>query len=107
MIKSIDATELKKKLDNNDQIILIDCREQQEWDEGHIKEAEFMPLSNWENEYSKYEDAKDKEIILQCRSGKRSMTLANHLEAKGFTNLTNLEGGILGWVESGNPVVED
>lgn len=102
-IKSMDANELKKTIDSGEKIVLIDCREQSEWDAGHIKEAVFMPLSNFDEEMKKLEnlESKDTKLVLQCRSGKRSMTACKLLEENGFTDLTNLEGGILGWLNEG------
>lgn len=104
MINRIYALELKEKLDSDKKIVLIDCREQNEWDTGHIKEAKLMPLGQIE-ELSKNLD-KNSKIIIQCRSGQRSMRACMFLEDQGFTDLTNLEGGIIGWVQSGYPIVE-
>jgi len=101
-IKTLDSKGLKEKLDKGENIILVDCREQDEWDDGHIEQASLMPLSNFESEAEKLTD-KNAEIILQCRSGKRSLQAATYLEEQGFSNLTNLEGGILGWIEQGLP----
>ncbi len=96
--------ELKAKLDAGEDIRLIDCREQGEWDEAHIEAAEFMPLSNFEEEMQKLTD-KEATIIMQCRSGARSMRACMALQGEGFENLFNLEGGILAWNEKGYPTV--
>ena len=98
-IKSIEAPELKSMLDGNQDIVLIDCREQQEWDDGHIEAAKFLPLSEMEDRFGEI-GGKDAKIILQCRSGKRSMRAAEFLEDQGYNDLTNLEGGILGWLDN-------
>lgn len=102
MIGNLTAEELKAKLDSNENIKLIDCREQGEWDEGHIDSAEFMPLSNFEEEMKKL-DNKAQPLVLQCRSGKRSLQACMLLQGEGFENLYNLEGGILAWNEKGYP----
>ncbi len=104
MINKITVNQLKDELSSNN-LILIDCREQGEWDESHIKEAKFIPLSNFEEKTNEILSNMDKnsKIVCQCRSGKRSMKACKLLEEKGFTNLYNLEGGILKWVESGFP----
>ncbi|MFN8371017.1 MAG: rhodanese-like domain-containing protein [Bacteriovoracaceae bacterium] len=99
-IKSIESRELKKLIDENANFILVDCREQPEWDEGRINKAVFMPLSNFGEESKKLTN-KNAKIVLQCRSGKRSMSAAHYLESQGFTDLYNLEGGILGWEDEG------
>ncbi len=102
MIGSMTVQELKEKLDKNEDLILIDCREQGEWDEAHIKEAQFLPLSNFEEEMKKLTDT-SKTIVCQCRSGKRSLNAAAMLQDEGFENLFNLEGGILAWMDEGYP----
>lgn len=104
MIKSMDVTELESKLGNDKNLVVVDVREQAEWDEAHIDGAVFLPLSQLETRFA--ELPKDKALILQCRSGKRSMTAAQFLADKGYTDLTNLEGGILAWMDEGFDVVE-
>ncbi|MEC7278217.1 MAG: rhodanese-like domain-containing protein [Bdellovibrionota bacterium] len=102
MIGSMTVTELKQKLDQNEELVLIDVREQGEWDEAHIEAAQFLPLSNFQEEMKKLSD-KGATIVCQCRSGKRSLNAAMMLQDEGFENLYNLEGGILAWVEAGFP----
>ena len=109
MIHEIDAVQLKSKLGQRQDIILIDCREQEEWDGGHIAQAVLAPLSDFENQIKKLGlenmiTKDDKEIIIHCRSGKRSMRACEFLEVRGYTHLVNLEGGLLGWQEEGFPV---
>lgn len=105
MIKSINAKELKDKLDNGEELILVDCREQAEWDEDHIPNAIFMPLSTFQENFSKLDS--NAQIIMQCRSGKRSLSACQILQENDYENLTNLEGGILGWKELGYEVTKD
>jgi rhodanese-related sulfurtransferase len=107
MIKSIHSPELKAKLDNNEELILIDCREQGEWDAGHIKAAKFVALSKLEEVFETEIPNKDAQIIFQCRSGKRSLNACMFLQGEGYSDLTNLEGGILGWQGEGYEVVTD
>ena len=104
MINQIYSSDLKQKLDQKEKILLIDCREQNEWDAGHIQEAVLMPLGQFEELFKTLD--KNAQIIVQCRSGQRSMRACVFLEEKGFKNLTNLEGGIIGWAQSGYPIVE-
>lgn len=103
MIKEINSQELKQKLDNGENIILIDCREKDEWDAGHIDSAKLIPLSEFEQRHSEVGPT-DAEIIIQCRSGKRSMNACMMLQNNGWEKLTNLSDGILGWQENGYEV---
>lgn len=104
MIGNMTVDELKSKLDKGEEIVLIDCREQGEWDEAHIEQAQLMPLSNFEEEIKKLED-KGATIVMQCRSGARSMRACMALQGEGFEKLYNLEGGIMAWSDAGYPTV--
>ena len=101
MIKEIDVQELKTKLESNDSFALIDCREQEEWDESHIEGATLIALSVFAENFEKVLTDKNAEVVIQCRSGKRSMNACMFLLSKGYTNLINLEGGIFAWSEAG------
>lgn len=105
MIKEISSQELSERLKNKENIILIDCREQDEWDAGHIGGAKLIPLSEFEKRHAEVGPT-DAEIILQCRSGKRSMNACMMLQNNGWENLTNLSDGILGWQANGFEVVK-
>ena len=104
MIKEIEVLELKKKLDNGDKMYFIDCRELQEWNEGHIEGASLLPLSEFQQKYESVLKEKDAKIVMQCRSGKRSMDACMFLLSKGYSDLNNLEGGILAWTQAGFPI---
>lgn len=106
MIKSMTAQELKEKLDSGKDLLLVDCREQSEWDAGHIPQAQFLPLSELRERYENELEDKDATIIMQCRSGKRSMDACMFLMSEGYTDLTNLEGGILDWQDQGYPIIK-
>ena len=108
MIDEIDAIQLNDKLNKKKVLLLIDCREQEEWEDGHIAQARLAPLSDFENQVQKLESEKaiipEKLIVIHCRSGKRSMRACQFLANRGHTHLANLEGGLLGWQESGFPI---
>ena len=105
MINSMSAKELKQLIDSGEDFVLIDCREQEEWNDAHIEKAIFMPLSDFRSQMSKLDNPNAK-IVIQCRSGVRSLKACEMLEEDGFSNLTNLEGGILDWMDEGYEIVE-
>lgn len=107
MIKECDVRELKKKIETKENIQLIDCRERPEWDEAHIAGATLLPLSELEQKFDTVLKDKNAQIIIQCRSGARSMKACMFLLSKGFTDLTNLEGGITKWINEGYPVITE
>jgi len=96
-MKEITVTELKKLMDQKADFQLIDVREQHEFDEANLS-GTLIPMGEAlqrANEFSK-----DKQVVVHCRSGKRSATVINALENQhGFTNLYNLKGGILAYIE--------
>lgn len=96
---NISITELKEKVDKRENITLLDVREPAERDEFHIGGI-FLPLGNiLSMQIDLLEDLKETEVICYCRSGKRSLQAAMMLEALGFSNVKNLDGGILAWRE--------
>lgn len=106
MISSIDSKQLKEKLDAKEEFILIDCREQEEWDEGHINGAKFIPLSNFKELHAEILNNKEAQIVMMCRVGRRSLSACQFLLGEDFENLINLEDGIIGWESNGFETVK-
>lgn len=94
--------ELKSRLDSGEKIHLLDVREDHERAEfniggihipiGKIQTMQTEEIEPWKNE----------EVVIYCRSGNRSGMSAMFLEQMGFTNVTNLVGGMLAWREKFN-----
>lgn len=96
-MKNITVDELKKKIDSGEKINLIDCREPNEYEEANLG-GKLIPLGQIQAfQIDDIEDLRNQEVIVHCRSGKRSMMACMLLESMGFTNTYNLEGGILAW----------
>lgn len=94
-MKEITVQELKKLRDEKADFQLIDVREPHEFDEANLG-GELIPMGEVLDRVG--EIARDKKVVVHCRSGKRSATIVNALEHQhGFTNLYNLKGGILAW----------
>ena len=93
----ISVTDVSRRTD----AVLLDCREQEEWDEGHINGAAHIPMIQLP-ERLKDIDA-TKEIICVCRSGNRSGKVAAWLLNNGY-RAVNMTGGMLAWKEAGLPV---
>lgn len=81
---------------------LVDVREPVEYAEEHISEARLIPLGELEKRAS--ELTQDLPVVVHCRSGKRGEQALAKLQALGFAQVQNLEGGILAWKEAGLPV---
>jgi rhodanese-related sulfurtransferase len=98
-MKNITVNELKARLDAGEKINLIDVREPDEYAEYNIG-AKLVPLGKIQSmQIDEIEDLKDEEVIVHCRSGKRSLTACMFLETMGFSNTVNVEGGVLAWKE--------
>lgn len=98
-MQTITVQELKRRKDANEALYVLDVREPAEYAEANIG-AVLIPLGQVMNaQIEEIEDWKDKEVIVHCRSGKRSLTACMVLEQLGFKNTRNLEGGILAWQE--------
>jgi adenylyltransferase/sulfurtransferase len=96
-VKSINVKQLDTLIKEKANIQIVDVREAYEYDIANIH-GELMPKSEVTNHISKI--AKDKQVIVHCRSGKRSADVIEILQDKyGFENLYNLEGGILAWAK--------
>lgn len=96
-MKEVTATELKKMKDDVINFQLIDVREEYEYDIANLS-GELIPMGELMNSIDKI--AKDKVVVVHCRSGARSATAINQLEKiHGFTNLYNLKGGILAYAK--------
>ncbi|MFZ5814761.1 MAG: rhodanese-like domain-containing protein [Bacillota bacterium] len=98
---TISVNDLLKRVQAGEKPLIIDVREQSEWDAGHIEGARLMPLGTIESAISKAGIAKDQEVILICRSGNRSAQAYRKLEALGYTNLKNVTGGMNEWAKVG------
>lgn len=92
----ITVEELKKRIDAGEQLTIIDVREPHEYAEYNIG-AKLIPLGALGAHLEDYEDQKDTEIILHCRSGGRSGMAQQMMKAQGFTKVRNLLGGMLEW----------
>ena len=96
-MSDITVQELKKRLDAGDQsFVFIDVREPYEYHEFNLG-AQLIPLGNIPNAIADFEEHKADEIVVHCRSGARSGQAKMFMMQNGFTNVRNLEGGVLAW----------
>lgn len=80
---------------------LIDVREPDEWAQAHIPDSSLMPMGQLRVD----ELATDRPLVMVCRSGNRSMIAALQLQQAGFSQLYNLDGGLIAWSQEGHPLV--
>ncbi|MBV6645293.1 MAG: rhodanese-like domain-containing protein [Cyclobacteriaceae bacterium] len=89
----IQPAELQQRIDNNEDIVLIDVREDWEYDERNLN-GKNIPLADLPARVSELQQWKDQEVIVHCKAGGRSAQAKMFLESQGFTNVRNLLGGI-------------
>lgn len=93
---NITAEEAKVLMESETGYIILDVREQDEYDAGHIPGAILIPYTRIEEEASEKLTDKDQLILVYCRSGRRSKIAADALVELGYTNIREF-GGILDW----------
>ena len=96
--KSISAEEVKKKIENKEDLLLLDVRTAGEFNGplGHIEGAVLISVQTLADSIAKLEKYKGKEVIVYCRSGNRSQNGTRIMEANGF-NAVNMLGGMKTW----------
>lgn len=94
-MKEVTVQELKSMIDDKIDFVLIDVREQYEYDDANLGGI-LIPLGSVIERHG--EIPQNKPVVVHCRSGARSATAIRELENRfGFTNLANLKGGIMAW----------
>ena len=96
MYQQITPDEAKNIMDSGREYILLDVREQEEYDAGHIPGAILIPYTQIEQKAEEMLPHKDKQILVYCRSGRRSKIATESLAKLGYTNVKEF-GGINDW----------
>jgi len=100
----IDIKELKKKLEADEKVFVLDVRTPEEYNAYHIKGARNIPVKELPKRVGELPEDKNSEIVTHCESGFRSAHAAIFLKAYGYTNVRNLEHGMHEWREEGYEV---
>ena len=94
----ITVQELRQKLDSGEQFLLLDVREPWEYEEFNVG-GRLVPVGSLMNQMWELEEYKDQPVVVHCRSGARSAMAQGLLMANGFSNVRNLKGGMMAWLE--------
>ena len=104
-IPSVTPREASERLgEGSGTPLIVDVRERDEFSVVRIPGAVLLPLSTLQDDFERL--PRDRPLILQCASGKRSMAAAGFLQGRGYSDVSNLEGGIIDWRAEGLPVSE-
>ena len=104
-IQEIDAPAAARLLDTTDPPLLVDVRERDEWDEGHIANAVHVPRGHLESRIEQVAPDREQPVVLYCSGGSRSAFAAQTLEELGYDNVFSLAGGYTDWKRNGFPTV--
>ena len=102
-LPEISPRELKDKLDENISVLLLDVREQSEYDIVHLEGAQLIPLNTLPHNLDSLPS--DQEIVVYCHHGQRSLYATAYLHQNGFTDTKNLTGGIDQWAAKIDPTL--
>ncbi len=97
--------DVEERAEKNKELLIVDIREQSEFDKCHVKNSLFVPRGILETACeAEYDDAlpalvngRDKEIVVICRSGNRSVLVTQMMQELGFTNVSSMKTGLRGW----------
>tara|TARA_B100001964_G_scaffold51214_1_gene57820 strand:- start:2604 stop:2975 length:372 start_codon:yes stop_codon:yes gene_type:complete len=102
-IKETNVEEVKVQLDRGDKFLLVDVREESEWNKGHITNATYIGKGVIERDIERKVSNTETEIILYCGGGFRSALAADNLQKMGYSKVSSMDGGYSGWVKAGYP----
>lgn len=96
-VPQINAEDVKKAMDNNDNFILLDVRTPQEYAKGHLVKSINMPFETVQQTIEKTITDKKKTIYVYCLSGLRSVHAVAMMVNLGYTNVFDVKSGLLAW----------
>ena len=100
-----DCRTVKSRLDQTDDFLLLDCRERDEHSTANIAQATLIPMSELAARAAELERFRDKDIIVHCHHGGRSMRVTNWLRDQGYARAQSMAGGIDAWSQEIDPAV--
>ena len=104
-IREVTVQEVADAIKNRNDFVLLDVREKDEWDEGHLPGAVFLPRGFLEVKVEKTITDKDTPVIIYCAGGTRSALATKSLQDLGYTDVVSMAGGYGEWKNNGLPFV--
>jgi molybdopterin/thiamine biosynthesis adenylyltransferase/rhodanese-related sulfurtransferase len=104
-IDEVTASEAARGLEGDGAPLVVDVRERDEWDEGHLPRAVHIPRGSLESRIERAAPDRSTPLLVYCATGARSAFATKTLEEMGYVTVVNLDGGIVEWKRSGLPVV--
>ena len=107
LIRQCTVAEVWERRSRGDAFVLVDVREDLEWQKAHAEGAIHIGKGVLERDVESRIPDKDTPIVLYCGGGFRSALAAESLARMGYTNVESMDGGIRGWIEAGLPLSRD
>jgi molybdopterin/thiamine biosynthesis adenylyltransferase/rhodanese-related sulfurtransferase len=103
-IDEVDSSQALDSLRDSERgCVIVDVREREEWDEGHLPGAVHVPRGHLESRIESAAPDKSRPVLVYCASGNRSAFAAKTLEELGYDHVVSLAGGFTDWKRNGNP----
>ena len=106
-VKETNVADVKLRMDSGEKFLLVDVREDNEWEKGHLPGAVHMGRGVIERDIETQVPETSTKMILYCGGGFRSALVADNLQKMGYTNVESMDGGWKGWVAAGLPTEKD
>ena len=103
MPMEISCEEVKLMLDAGEDVLLLDCREQEEFDAVHIKGATLIPMSELMQRVGELAEHQTRRVAVYCHHGGRSLQVTQWLRQQGFLHVSSMAGGIDRWATAIEP----
>jgi len=101
-VRETNVAEVWARISRGEKFHLLDIREDNEWERGHLPGAKHLGKGVIERDIEKMIPDPAAEIVLYCGGGFRSALAADALQKMGYTNVISMDGGYRGWVEAGH-----
>jgi rhodanese-related sulfurtransferase len=105
-VRETTVDEIKSRLDRGDKFVLVDVREESEWQKDRLPGAIHMSKGVIERDIEHKVPDLDAEMVLYCGGGFRSALAADNLQTMGYKNVISMDGGVRGWREKGYPMTK-
>ena len=102
-VTQVTPNDVLQMRSRGDDVVLLDVREPNEWNLGHLPDAIHIPRGILESSIEP-RVARDKRVVIYCASGNRSALAAETLQQMGYADVASMSGGFRGWVEAGGEV---
>lgn len=106
-VETTDVTTVYGRLTRGDEFVLVDVREESEWDRGHIPGAVSMGKGVIERDIESRIPDTGADIVLYCGGGFRSVLAADNLTKMGYTRVLSMDGGYRDWLDAGHAVEQE